>query len=223
MPKTAQKKSAPPLSVETVSRMPQQGRSKASLERMLSSARQLMEERSNEEFTLIEVSTRGNVSIGSIYLRFESKENLVRAVIAKTMEDLQAAEDAMLARLLKECPTLDRFVPSFVNAYAAVLTEFASILRIAMMRAEHDPQVAEPGKTAALSAARKSCEAMLSYGDMTTAADRAERANTAYLVIFSTLARQLSLGSTRESVTNQDWTVLKKGLGQMCTAYLKAP
>lgn len=222
MPKTAQKKSAPPLSVETVSRMPQQGRSKASLERMLSSARELMEERSSEDFTLIEVSTRGNVSIGSIYLRFESKENLVRAVIAKTMEELQAAEDAMLAKLIKECPTLDQFVPAFVKAYAAVLTEYASILRIAMMRAEHDPQVAEPGKTAALAVARKSCDAMLSYGDMTMAADRDLRANTAYLVIFSTLARQLSLGSTRESVTNQDWNVLKDGLGQMCTAYLKA-
>ncbi|MCX7283299.1 MAG: TetR/AcrR family transcriptional regulator, partial [Novosphingobium sp.] len=160
MPKTAQKKTTPPLKVETVSRMPQQGRSKASLERMLSSARQLMEERSSEDFTLIEVSTRGNVSIGSIYLRFESKENLVRAVIARTMEELLAAEDAMLARLTKQCQTIGDFVPAFVDAYAGVLTEFASILRIAMMRAEHDPQVAEPGKQAALAAARKSCDAM---------------------------------------------------------------
>ncbi len=222
MPKTAQKKLPPQLSVETVSRMPQQGRSKASLERMLSSARQLMEERSSEEFTLIEVSTRGNVSIGSIYLRFESKENLVRAVIAKTMEELRTAEDAMLAQLVKECPTLDDFVPAFVNSYAAMLTEYASILRIAMMRAEHDPQVAEPGRTAALAVARKSCDAMLSYCEMTTAADRDVRANNAYLVIFSTLARQLSLGSTRESVTKQDWSTLKHGLGKMCTAYLKA-
>ena len=65
-----------------VSRRPQQGRSKASLERMLTAGRALMLERGSEDFTLQDVNQKGNVSIGSIYLRFQSKDNLVRAVIA---------------------------------------------------------------------------------------------------------------------------------------------
>lgn len=219
----ARKPRPEPFTVETVSRSPQQGRSKASLERMMAAARALMVERSSEDFTLIEVSKRGNVSIGSIYLRFESKDNLVRAVIAETMQALGEAEDAMLARCAERSPTLSHFVPRFVEDYATVLIEFAPLLRLAMMRAEHDPLVAAPGKAAALRAAEKSTNAMLAYTAELTGEDRALRANSAYFVIFSTLARQLSLGSTRESVTIQDWAVLKRELGRMTLAYLLNP
>jgi AcrR family transcriptional regulator len=67
---------------------------------MLAAARSLMIERGSEDFTLQEVGTRGKVSIGSIYLRFESKDNLVRAVLARGLADLAAAEAAMYAQLL---------------------------------------------------------------------------------------------------------------------------
>lgn len=111
----------PALAVETVSRKPQQGRSKASLERMLSAARELMLERGSEDFTLQDVNQRGNVSIGSIYLRFQSKENLVRAVIARALEDLAQAEEAMVEEVLGSSATLEEFMPRYVAGYAEVL------------------------------------------------------------------------------------------------------
>lgn len=220
---TRAKTKAEPFNVESVSRTPQQGRSKASLERMLGAARALMVERGSEDFTLLEVSKRGNVSIGSIYLRFESKDNLVRAVIANTMEELKRAEDAMLDTLRAECATLHDFVPRFVEAYAAVLTENATLLRLAMARAEHDPQVAAPGKAAALRAVEQACSAMLCYPGEFGGSDHRTRASAAYYIIFATLARQLSLGSSREAVTEYDWEELKRELGRMCLAYLTAP
>lgn len=207
---------------ETVSRKPQQGRSKASLERMLNAARALMVERGNEDFTLLEVSKRGNVSIGSIYLRFESKDNLVRAVIANAMEGLTCAEDKMLENL-SNCATLGEFVPRFVEDYAAVLTENAALLRLAMLRAESDPLVAEPGKRAALRAVEQFTQSALRYSDEFGGSDGENRAHAAYYIVFATLARQLSLGSSRESVTDYDWDQLKRELGRMCLAYLIAP
>jgi len=213
---------ADPMTVEKISRTPQQGRSKASLERMMQAARALIVERGDEDFTLIEVSKRGKVSIGSIYLRFESKDNLVRAVIAETMNELAEAESAMLRRLTAQCPTLIDFIPAFVEGYAAVLTEFASVLSLAMLRAESDPQVAEPGKRAHLDAIARATQAMLSYDSELTGSDKAIRANAAYHVIFATLARQLSLGSIREPATDIDWQQLKDELGRMTLAYLKA-
>ena len=54
-------KNAPPSAGEGMSRKPQQGRSRASLERMLAAARELMIERGSEEFTLQEVSQGGDV------------------------------------------------------------------------------------------------------------------------------------------------------------------
>lgn len=210
------------LTVEKVSRTPQQGRSKASLERMLVAARELMLERSSEDFTLQEVSKRGNVSIGSIYLRFESKDNLVRAVLADAMQELNAAEHAMFDTLSAECGTLDEFMPRYVQAYAEVLTVHAPLVRLAMMRAENDPLVATPGKRAALHAVEQATAAMLRYAREFGGADFENRAGSAYYVIFATLARELSLGSSAESVTNYDWEALKRELGRMCLAYLKA-
>lgn len=221
--KTKAKAKPQPFTVETVSRTPQQGRSKASLERMLGAARALMVERGSEDFTLLEISKRGNVSIGSIYLRFESKDNLVRAVIAETMADLERSEDAMLKELAEGCSTLREFVPAFVEAYASVLTDNAALLRLAMTRAENDPLVAGPGKRSALRAVALVKAALLGYADEFGGDDHEARVEAVYYIIFATLARQLSLGSSRESVTDYDWASLKRELGRMCLAYLTAP
>ena len=149
--------------VQSVGRKPQQGRSKASLERMLLAARELMLERGNEDFTLQEVSQRGNVSIGSIYLRFDGKDNLVRAVLEEADHDIGLAEDTMFAKLKSECNTLGEFVPRFVDAYAEVLRTYAPLLRLSMERASYDPLVAEPGKARAAVAEEAALQAIFEY------------------------------------------------------------
>ena len=210
------------FAVEDVSRKPQQGRSKASLERMLAAGRELMLERGNEEFTLQEVSERGNVSIGSIYLRFQSKDNLVRGVIANALETLAAAEAAMLEELARDCKTLAEFVPAYVEAYAEVLRQHAPLLRMTMERASYDPLVSAPGKEHALRAERTCTEAMLVHAGEFGGKDNKVKAQSAYHIIFATLARQLSLGSSGEAVHDYDWNLLKRELGRMCLAYLRA-
>ncbi|MFN4222410.1 MULTISPECIES: TetR/AcrR family transcriptional regulator [Novosphingobium] len=211
------------LAVENVSRTPQQGRSKASLERMLAAARELMLERGSEDFTLQDVNARGNVSIGSIYLRFQSKDNLVRAVIARALEDLAQAEEAMVEEVLAQSPTIDEFMPRYVAGYAEVLRVNAPLLRLAMERASFDPLVSKPGKDHALRATARGMEAMLRYRASFGGTDHEIKANSAYKIVFATLARQLSLGSSGEAAHDYDWDVLKRELGRMCLAYLRAP
>lgn len=211
------------LAVETVSRKPQQGRSKASLERMLSAARELMLERGSEDFTLQDVNLRGNVSIGSIYLRFQSKDNLVRAVIARALEDLAQAEEIMVEDVLGQSQTLDEFMPRYVAGYAEVLRVNAPLLRLAMERAEFDPLVSKPGKDHALQATQRGMNAMLHYRAAFGGSDHETKANSAYKIVFATLARQLSLGSSGEAAHDYDWEVLKRELGRMCLAYMRAP
>ena len=211
------------LAVEDVSRKPQQGRSKASLERMLATARELMLERGSEEFTLQEVSQRGNVSIGSIYLRFESKDNLVRAVIANALDEITSEEAIMLGKLKAQCRSLGEFVPLYVEGYAEVLRVNAPLLRLSMQRASFDPLVAAPGKEHALRATRDGTQAMLLYKNDMVGGDCELKALSSYYIIFATLARQLSLGSTGESAHGYDWEQLKCELGRMCLAYLRTP
>ena len=211
------------LAVEDVSRKPQQGRSKASLERMLAAARDLMLERGNEDFTLQEVSQRGAVSIGSIYLRFESKDNLVRAVIVNALDAIAEEETAMLDRLKAQCRTLGEFVPLYVESYAEVLRGNAPLLRLGMERAAIDPLMSGPGKHHALRATRDGTAAMMLYKDEVGGDDGELKALSSYHIIFATLARQLSLGSTGEAAHDYDWHQLKRELGRMCLAYLRAP
>jgi AcrR family transcriptional regulator len=210
------------FAVEDVSRMPQQGRSKASLGRMLVAATELMLERGSEEFTLQEVSDRGQVSIGSIYLRFESKDNLVRGVIAEALEALAKEEAAMLQKLAGECESLAKFVPAYVETYAEILHRHAPLLRMAMERASFDPLVQAPGKQHALRAEQIATDAMLAHAAEFGGGDNAVKAHSAYHIIFATLARQLSLGSTGESAHDYDWNLLKRELGRMTLAYLRA-
>lgn len=202
-----------------VSRKPQQGRSKASLERMLAAAEKLMLERGSEDFTLQEVSSSGKVSIGSIYLRFDGKDNLVRAVIADHLERMEAEEDRMLTAVTK-AKTLEAFVANYVDGYAELLKHHAPLLRLTMQRASTDPLVSAPGKIAALRFATLSTAAMMAYADEIGGTDKELKANSAYHVIFAMLARQLSLGSTGESAHDYDWQQLKRELGRMCLAYL---
>ena len=204
-------------------RRPRQDRSKASLERMVAAAHGLMVERGNEDFTLIEVGKRGQVSIGSIYLRFGNKDNLVRAAIGEAMEAISQDETAMFEALDRSCASLREFVPQFVSAYAGHLRKHAAILRLAMLRAEHDPLIADPGKQAALKVQAQAQIAMMRYGNELDGDDREARTGAAYFIIFATLARQLSLGSSEESATDIDWDQLKNELGRMCLAYLTTP
>ncbi len=210
------------FAVADVSRKPQQGRSKASLERMLVAARELMLERGSEEFTLQEVSERGKVSIGSIYLRFESKDNLVRGVIAEALDSLRAEETALLAKLGANCPDLDSFVPAYVEGYAELLRLHAPLLRMTMERAAFDPLVSGPGKENALRAEADATEAFLKHSAQFGGNDHPMKAQSAFHIIFATLARQLSLGSTGESAHGYDWMLLKRELGRMCLAYFYA-
>jgi AcrR family transcriptional regulator len=216
------KSDAPAFAVGDVSRKPQQGRSKASLERMLAAGRELMLERGSEEFTLQEVSERGQVSIGSIYLRFESKDNLVRGVIAEALEVLAKDEDELLFRLKRDCKDLASFVPGYVEGYAEVLRRHAPLLRLTMERAATDPQVSAPGKESALRAEANATEAMLAHSAEFGGSDHKVKAQSSYHIIFATLARQLSLGSTGEAVHDYDWSLLKRELGRMCFAYFRA-
>lgn len=214
-----------PFAVTDVSREPQQGRSQASLKRMLEATRDLMLQRGSEEFTLQEVSEQGQVSIGSIYLRFESKDNLVRGVIAQALESLEEDETRLMAQLDKNCTNLASLVSDFVDGYAEVLRKHAPLLRLTMERAEHDPLVAKPGRAHALRAERQAAESMLKHAAEFGGRDAADyklKAQSGYHVIFATLARQLSLGSSGEAVHAYDWNQMKQELARMCLAYLRA-
>jgi AcrR family transcriptional regulator len=201
--------------------MPRQGRSLASFTRMLEATKALMLDRGSEDFTLQDVSERGNVSIGSIYLRFESKERLLHAVIAQELQDILVAERDMLQNVLETSKTLAEFVPKYIRSYSEFLREHSRLLRMIMQRAAVDPAVSKPGKETAAQAAEMSVRSFLRFSDEIGAENPERKANAAFQIIYATIARQFGLGANPEAADDRIWEAIESDLASMVIAYLR--
>ncbi|MCB2065015.1 MAG: TetR/AcrR family transcriptional regulator [Erythrobacter sp.] len=208
------------LAENAPSRQPRQGRSLASYERMLEATKSLMLER-GEDFTLQDVSERGSVSIGSIYLRFESKDRLMHAVIAQELSGVIAGEKALLDQVLAQSSNLAEFLPRYIDGYSRFLAANAPLLRTIMQRASIDQAVSGPGRETARRSAAMSVDAILSFRDEIGGHDHKKKAEAVFQIIFATMARQFGLGATAESGDADVWSVTKGELAQMALAYLR--
>lgn len=204
-------------------REPQQGRSRASYERMLTAAETLMVASGNDDFTLTDVARTGKVSIGSIYLRFDGKDELIRSVHRRVLVRIEADQQAMLADVIARSDGLDSFIHHFVEAFAELLRRHSPLLRPIMLRATVDRTTSETGKGshdrlfAAVSAQ------LMTYAFAFSRHDHSRLIKSAYSVIYATIARYLGLGSSPESANEGNWEELKQDLGTMCAAFLRAP
>ena len=94
-------------SADPLIRPPVQRRSRESLERLLQTGLELLQEKGFDGFTLQELSQRAGVSIGSIYGRVEGREALIMAIYERAMESIDAEERAKL----QEVQSLEGLAP----------------------------------------------------------------------------------------------------------------
>lgn len=205
---------------DTKSREPKQARSRQSFEKTIEAALALLQERGNDEFTLADVSARSGVSIGSIYARFEGKDDLVRVAHGRKMDDI----DAISNHLFESLPThpeagLESVAREAVDRIIEVLRRYADILRPFMLRATQDSTISQRGAAshAALAAhfedvLRKWPDGFLSQTDI----------DWCFNVVYSVVARRLGLGSTVEGSGTFEWREIAEKLTGMVASYLLA-
>ncbi|MFF3446760.1 TetR/AcrR family transcriptional regulator [Streptomyces sp. NPDC002667] len=100
-------------------REPQQARSAATLARVLRAAEEIAAASGLEEMTITGVAKRAGVAVGTIYRRFEDKEQLITALTERMLE---RREEYVAERLRTAEPSL----PGVMDAYAhALLQSFA--------------------------------------------------------------------------------------------------
>ncbi|WP_411074917.1 TetR/AcrR family transcriptional regulator [Streptomyces sp. cmx-4-7] len=100
-------------------REPRQARSAATLARVLRAAEEIVSDSGLEEMTIAGVAQRAGVAVGTIYRRFEDKEQLVGALTERMLE---RREKYVAERLRAAGPSLS----GVMNAYAhALLQSFA--------------------------------------------------------------------------------------------------
>jgi AcrR family transcriptional regulator len=204
-------------------RAPVQGRSKASYERMLAAAEELLRRKGSAEFTLNEVSRQGKVSIGSIYNRFESKEDLLHSVQLRVLERVDSTMEQRLNSAMEASRTLPQLVSGMIDALAETLREYQDVLGPLMSRATDDPLVAQTGKASYKATASAFTNAVLAYRHDIAHPDPRRSIEAVFRVIYGAIARYLGLGSTSTAAWEGEWTILKDDLGRMATAYLIHP
>ena len=204
-------------------RQPRQSRSQASLERMLAAAESEMAARGDDEFALTDVAKAGKVSIGSIYCRFPSKDALIQAVQQRVSLRIQERQRTLITRIALDTDSLPAFVSRLVDEFADSLREFAPIMRPMMQRAARDPVVSKLGKDSHAMVLADVTKAVLRYRDSIPHPDPERAVQSSFNMVYATVARALSLGSTEESADGGPWETLKQDLAHMFTSFLQTP
>ena len=210
----------PPLSDD---RQPLQTRSRASLTRMLAAARRLLIERGSDDFALSDVSRVGRVSIGSIYHRFQSKEELLRAVHRQLMEDLHHEQSAIVSEVRTVAHDLPSLLAMLIDAIAEFLKRNAGALRPMMACANKDGAIAAAGKASHAELRDLFIAALLNDRSAIRHADPRAAADTCFKMIYAAIARDLGFEAAHIAADPAEWEGLKAKLFAMCTAYLVSP
>ena len=198
---------------------PQQERSRASFERVLQAATSLLEEEGYDGFTLAEVSKRANVSIGSIYARVKSKDDLFYVIQDRYMtqtEDRPRLHDPGAWSELSP----HEVVVAVVHELGELFQVNERLLRVFMHRGIVDPVVATRS-SASVSRFHDEVEAiLLTRRESIAHDDPALAIDVAFRMAWGTLARQIMYWPTFESHRAIAWETLVTELGRACAAYL---
>src|ERR1700730_10429964 len=113
---------------------------------MIEAAKEILHEGGLAALTLAEVSRQSRVSIGSIYCRVDSKEDLVRAVQARALEEMDHEFAMLVNRVRRKSLPLRALVPTMTRELALYLRRHAPLLRAFMQQAVDDPVLEAVGK-----------------------------------------------------------------------------
>lgn len=208
-----------PLKTEFV-REPKQTRSRASLERLLKAAKELLAEKGYSEFTLQEVSKRARVSIGSIYCRFSGKEDLIRQVQLSEVTLMDNEFAVIVNTLRRKQLKLRDLVPELTREFGDFLRRHKGVLRPVMEVALVDEVIAKTGSEHFQHSMEDYKRLVLECRDEIRQPDPERAVDICFRVTYASLARYLGLGTIEELNKDTAWDTLLDELSQVALYYL---
>jgi AcrR family transcriptional regulator len=198
---------------------PRQERSRASFERVLEAGTSLLDEHGYEGFTLAEVSRRAGVSIGSIYARVKSKDDLFVVIQDRFMTVSESESTFADLDAWAELPTRD-LVAGVVQALGRTFQRNARLLRVFVHRSIVDDEVAARSSRS-MSGFSNDVETLLltRRGEMRHP-DPDLAVSIAFRMVWGTLASQVVRPPTLASQDELAWRTLVTELANACDAYL---
>jgi AcrR family transcriptional regulator len=208
---------APPIS-----RVPKQDRSRASFERVLEAAAELMAEKGYAGFALTDVVKRAKVSIGSIYGRVDSKDELIRAVHQRVMSRLELEQADMFLRVRRRALPLPELLRTLIHEMAGFLQRNAPVLNAFMGRAFDDEVVMSFGKLAYRHTLTEFKMLLIERGSEIAMPQVEHAAQVCFDIIYSCLSRYFGVGRLPGNEDRGDLQLLVADLSNVCLAYLSS-
>jgi AcrR family transcriptional regulator len=196
-------------------RPPQQARTRATLEKLLEAAEQILAEEGFDEFTMAAVADRSKTSVGAIYRRFDGKEQLVRAVKDRILGRIeQEVADALAA-------SADQDLTGVIAAFAdALASAFAPHCQVIPDLLAVDDQ-AQRGVHAIATLHRMFLDALAPHlGDIRRTDPMTAVALASRTLIGACVHRASVIRALPDGISWQTWA---EQMTDMTTAYLLAP
>jgi len=203
-------------------RKPKQTRSQQSYDRMIEAATKILGESGLQGLTLAEVSRRSKVSIGSIYCRVDGKEDLLRAVQARSLAQMDREFALLLTRVRRRELPLRELVPTMVRELANFLRRNAHLLSAFMQQATTDPVIQATGAKSWQQTALDFKLILLERRDEFGHPDPEHAADMCFLIVYGCLARFLGFNSLDSEAQGlpTNWNELIDDLGLMMLGFL---
>lgn len=199
-----------------------QTRSRATVEKVLNAAEELFAERGEAGFTLPEVARRAGVSVGSIYRRFSSREDLLIAVFDRLRSHEEEAALSAWATTDWAVMTPRAMMDCLVWDVSQLLRDREQLMRAIMARrlTVGDDQVFEHGLQDVIRDAALFEEAVIASGHRVKNADPHAAVEFAYRLIVSTSHRWAAREIEVMAPTPMSWEQMLEHLTEAVTRYL---
>jgi AcrR family transcriptional regulator len=196
-----------------------QVRSQRSLERLVVAAEIVLGRDGWGAFTMNAVAAEAGVSIGGIYRRFASKEQLLRAikdnVLARADADQKKIADTSKATSLNEA------IAHYVVKRIESLRGYSGIMRQIFEGQLNDPVMQERGRRSINHGMRVFRSVVSPFRDEITHDDPELAIETAFFVMNATFMRRVRTPTSDVGFDHIDWDVLQDELLSMLVLYLK--
>jgi AcrR family transcriptional regulator len=197
-------------------RPPQQARSRAALQRLLASAEHVLVNEGLDEFTIARVAEHAGVSVGGVYRRFASREQLIDAVRHAIVERL---EEAVAGAFDKAEPSLGGVVDAFTAALSQTLAESGRIIP-ALLAGGRSVNVPEQGLRTVTSLQQRFVDAVAPHRKQIRHPDPATALNIAFRSVIAAGAHRAAISPwLPDGLTWRQWA---REIADMTTAYLTA-
>lgn len=199
-------------------RPPQQRRSQESLARILQAGFELLREQGFDGFTLQEVSARSGVSVGSIYARVASREDLIMAIYEQQMAWTDENVVPHVENLADLTPR--ERIEAIVTAAATTMLVHGDVLRVFMTQAPLHPAIWDRGAEKSHATAAGFASMLLGYREDIHHPQPELAVDIAWRILYCTMARRITHGAKFESPRSVDDKTLVRETARAIADYL---